>query len=43
MNQKPKGYYVGYGYRGWVALYGRYLLFANEEEYLEFLKETENE
>ena len=31
-----KGYLVGFGYMGFVD--GRYLLFATEEEYYEYLK-----
>lgn len=32
-----KGYYIGEGYMGLVGT--RYILFVNEEEYLEFMKE----
>lgn len=35
------GYLTNKGYYGMVD--GRYILFATEEEYLEFLKERENE
>lgn len=31
----PKGYYVGYGYMGWIQESNNYILFATEEEYLE--------
>lgn len=30
------GYYISYGYMGYVD--GRYMLFANEADYLEYLK-----
>lgn len=32
----PKGYYVSNGYMGYVN--GKYMLFATEEEYLDYLK-----
>lgn len=32
-----KGYYIGEGYMGLVGT--KYILFVNEEEYLEFMKE----
>lgn len=34
---KPKGYYIGTGYMGWVPWYNRYMLFATENEYLEYI------
>lgn len=33
-----KGYYVPYGYMGWVAILGRYILFATEAEYAELMQ-----
>lgn len=36
---KPKGYPTSYGYKGLVGKI--YILFATEEEYLEYLKEGE--
>lgn len=38
---KTKGYVVSCGYMGWVASCNRYLLFATEGEYLEYIKEEE--
>ena len=32
-----KGYFVSYGYMGFVN--GRYMLFASEEEYYEYIEE----
>ena len=32
-----KGYYVSYGYMGYVN--GRYRLFASEAEYIEYMKD----
>lgn len=36
---KPKGYPTSYGYMGLIGEH--YMLFATEEEYLEYLKEGE--
>ena len=33
-----KGYLVKAGYMGWVDSCSRFILFATEEEYLEYLK-----
>lgn len=33
------GYYTGYGYFGLVS--GRWMLFASESEYLEYMKEED--
>lgn len=38
-----KGYYVSYGYMGWVGSCNRYILFATENEYKEFLGGKEDE
>lgn len=32
-----KGYYVGTGYMGWVEALGRYVLFATEAEYEDYI------
>ena len=32
-----KGYYVGYGYMGWIEEEHRYMLFLSEEEYLDYV------
>ena len=32
------GYHVPYGYKGFVA--GKYMLFATEEDYLDYLKDN---
>ena len=34
-----RGYFTSYGYKGYVN--GRYLLFATECEYIEYIKENE--
>lgn len=34
-----KGYFVGTGYMGWVPAFGRYLLFATETDYKEYMEE----
>lgn len=36
-----KGYLVDTGYMGWVDLYSRYILFATEGEYLDYILEEE--
>lgn len=38
-----KGYYVSYGYMGWVGSCNRYILFATETEYKEFIGGNEDE
>jgi hypothetical protein len=38
-NKEFKGYLIGTGYLGWVPWYHRYMLFATEEEYYEYIKE----
>lgn len=35
-----KGYYVKYGYMGWVPELNRYLLFCSDTEYLECVDDT---
>lgn len=32
-----QGYYISYGYKGYVN--GRWMLFATEDEYIEYIKE----
>ena len=34
-----KGYYTAYGYMGYVD--GKYILFATESEYIDYITETE--
>ena len=34
---QPYGYYTGYGYRGWVESYHKWMVFATEEEYLDYI------
>jgi hypothetical protein len=41
MVQIPKGYVTPFGYKGLVN--GRYILFAIESEYLEYIAEQETE
>jgi len=38
-----KGYYVHYSYLGWVPWLKRYIRFATEEEYLNYISEHEEE
>lgn len=38
-----KGYHVPYGYRGWVESRKRYMLFATEIEYLEWIGDEHEE
>lgn len=33
------GYPVAYGYMGYVEVYSKWMLFATEEEYLEYISE----
>jgi hypothetical protein len=33
---EPKGYSIGYGYMGWIG--DGYMLFASEEDYLDWLE-----
>lgn len=37
MEKDRRGYYVGYGYMGWVAVLDRYVLFATEKEYEDYI------
>lgn len=37
MEAVRKGYYIGTGYMGWVAAYKRYILFATEKEYEDYI------
>ena len=32
-----KGYYIPYGYMGYVASEKRYILFANESDYIDYI------
>lgn len=32
-----KGYYTNYGYRGWIPTENRWMLFACELDYIEYL------
>lgn len=34
-----QGYHTSYGYKGYVC--GRWMLFATEDEYIEFMRELE--
>lgn len=34
-----KGYLISVGYMGWVPSIGRYLLFATEADYIEYLED----
>lgn len=36
---EPYGYHTRYGYRGWVEAYHKWMTFATEEEYLEYISE----
>ena len=36
--QDPKGFFTSDGYKGWVEAEGRYLLFASDSDYLEWLE-----
>lgn len=38
-----KGYFTNFGYNGWVPWLNRYIRFASQEEYFEYLEEAENE
>ena len=37
--QEPYGYIVGYGYRGWVERLGKWILFATESEYIDYISD----
>lgn len=37
--QAPKGYPVNHGWMGWVAAQHRWMLFATESEYLEYISD----
>lgn len=37
MEPSKKGYLVGYGYMGWVEVLNRYVLFATEAEYEDYI------
>ena len=34
-----KGYYLPFGYMGWVEHLARYILFATEQEYKEWMED----
>lgn len=36
-----KGYIVSTGYMGWVPAFRRYLLFATEADYIEYLEDEQ--
>ncbi len=40
MKREPYGYLTSYGYKGWVEESGSYFLFATEQEYLDYIKES---
>ena len=42
-NREPYGYLVSFGYRGWVEELGRFILFATEEEYKDYIFEGHRE
>lgn len=37
-----KGYYLAYSYMGWVQLYQKYMAFASEADYCEYVTELED-
>ena len=37
----PKGYNVPSGYMGWIPWYQKYMLFASEADYLEWIIDAE--
>ena len=39
MTQEPKGYPVSYGWKGYVQRERRWMTFATEQEYLEYISE----
>ena len=41
--ETPKGYLIGSGYMGYVPELGRYILFATETEYYEYIEEAPDE
>jgi hypothetical protein len=38
---RTKGYFVPDGYMGWVEWLDRYMLFASESDYLEYVTDVE--
>ena len=36
--QEPKGFFTPSGYEGWIEAEGRYLLFASDSDYREWLE-----
>lgn len=40
MSPIRKGYYIGYGYMGWVEQLKRYVLFSTESEYEDYILES---
>lgn len=36
-HKEPYGYLVGFGYNGWVSELGRFILFATEQEYIDYI------
>lgn len=36
-HKEPYGYLVEFGYNGWVSELGRFILFATEQEYIDYI------
>ena len=41
-HKEPYGYVIQSGYKGWVEELGSYILFATEDDYLEYIGGKEN-
>lgn len=41
MRDEAYGYNVAYGYIGYVAVYDKWMLFASESEYLDYVREAD--
>ena len=38
-HKEPYGYITSFGYKGWVESLGSYILFATEQEYIDYILE----
>lgn len=42
-HDEPYGYFVAFGYNGWVSELGRFILFATEQEYIDYIFSNKEE
>lgn len=42
-HKEPYGYLVGFGYNGWVSELSRFILFATEQEYIDYILDSKED